>query len=362
MGEALAARYDYVSSLFDEISSRSGVDLAATFFGAGVPSLHDDRPAQVGVFAASLAALEVLKREHGLAPDGSCGYSLGTYAAFVSAGCPRAGGRARRPPRGRAAPVRGAPLGGIRGDDGIRDRPRAARRRGGARERVPGHLSPLDRDGERGGAVRPDGGDRARRGGRRRSSVPRALKAEMLPIGFPMHSRSLDAVSERLRSSLEGDVRVRHPLTPLYAPMLGRRVTDGTEAAYVLSKQISRSFFLLSHSRGDARGGHPPLRRGRARRRSDPPRALDAPRRDRRAARARAPGGRRACSRRRSRRRADRGRWGRRERAARARRPRVRAPPGGSAARPRSGSRRTASTPSSRIGPTRPGPGRRLSR
>ena len=87
MGEAFARRFGYVSSLFEEISRRSGIRIDTTFFGSGLPSLHDDRPAQVGVFAVSLAALEVLRREHGLVPDAVCGYSLGTYAAFVAAGC-----------------------------------------------------------------------------------------------------------------------------------------------------------------------------------------------------------------------------------------------------------------------------------
>src|SRR5664279_487684 len=58
MGEALARRYDFVPSLFEEISRRSGVRIADTFFGEGDPSLHSDLPAQVGVFAVSLPAVE----------------------------------------------------------------------------------------------------------------------------------------------------------------------------------------------------------------------------------------------------------------------------------------------------------------
>jgi malonyl CoA-acyl carrier protein transacylase len=69
---------------------------------------------------------------------------------------------------------------------------------------------------------------------------PRALKAEMLPIGFPMHSRMLDSVCEKLKNFSEGGVRVSPPRSALYAPMLGRRVVNEAEAAYVLSKQISR--------------------------------------------------------------------------------------------------------------------------
>ncbi len=86
MGEALARRYEFASSLFEEISVRSGVRLADTFFGEGNSSLHDDLPAQVGVFATSLAALETLRRIHRLEPAAAVGYSLGTYAAFVAVG------------------------------------------------------------------------------------------------------------------------------------------------------------------------------------------------------------------------------------------------------------------------------------
>jgi malonyl CoA-acyl carrier protein transacylase len=73
---------------------------------------------------------------------------------------------------------------------------------------------------------------------------PRALKAEMLSIGFPMHSRSLEPVTERLKNFLEGGVRVEQPRSPLFAPMLGRRVGSSAEAAHVLSKQISLPSFF----------------------------------------------------------------------------------------------------------------------
>ena len=86
MGEALARRFEFASSLFEEISRRSGVRIADTFFGEGAKDLHDDLPAQVGVFSVSLAALETLRRIHRLEPAAVAGYSLGTYAAFVAAG------------------------------------------------------------------------------------------------------------------------------------------------------------------------------------------------------------------------------------------------------------------------------------
>ena len=39
-------------------------------------------------------------------------------------------------------------------------------------------------------------------------------------------------------------MRVEQPRAALYAPMLGRRVADGAEAAFVLSKQISLPSFF----------------------------------------------------------------------------------------------------------------------
>jgi [acyl-carrier-protein] S-malonyltransferase len=243
MGEALALRFGYVSSLFEEISLRSGVQIADTFFGAGLPSLHDDKPAQVGVFAVSLAALEVLRREHGLVPDASCGYSLGTYAAFVAAGClsreaaldvlleaERLLGEARA--SGEADGTMGFVIGLGRPDVEA------------ALAGVCPDLSRLAIATENASAQFVLTGERDLVEKAVDLLRPRALKAEMLPIGFPMHSRSLSSVCDGLQSFLEGGVRISPPRSALYAPMLGRRVESGADAAHVLSKQISLPSFF----------------------------------------------------------------------------------------------------------------------
>ena len=122
MGEALAHRYEFASSLFEEISARSGVRIADTFFGAGSASLHDDLPAQVGVFAVSLAALETLRRIHRLEPAASAGYSLGTYAAFVAAGSLETWAALDVLLEAERLMSRTGAAGELEGDDGIRDR------------------------------------------------------------------------------------------------------------------------------------------------------------------------------------------------------------------------------------------------
>ncbi len=88
---------------------------------------------------------------------------------------------------------------------------------------------------------------------------PRALKAEMLPIGFPMHSRSLESVTERLKNFLEGGVKVEHPRSALYAPMLG---TTGRERARTLPMSfLSKSLFPLSSLPLSWRCGTPGIHR-----------------------------------------------------------------------------------------------------
>ena len=238
MGEALAARFAYVSSSFEEISRRSGVRLADTFFGSGLASLHDDLPAQVGVFAVSLAALEVLRREHGVEPDGVCGYSLGTYAACVAAGClsreaaldvlleaERLLSEARR--TGEVEGTMGFVIGLGRAD-------------------VEAALAAICPDGSRLAIGTENAAAQFVLTGERECVLaavatlePRALKTGMLPIGFPMHSSRLSGVCEGLKNFLERGARPAQPRAPLYAPMLGRRVRDGSEVAHVLSKQIS---------------------------------------------------------------------------------------------------------------------------
>jgi [acyl-carrier-protein] S-malonyltransferase len=243
MGEAFAARWDFVGSWFEDVSRRSGVDLAATFFGAGTASLHDDLPAQVGVFAVSVAGLDVLERVHGLHPAASAGYSLGTYAAFVAAGAvdrlaaldvlltaqrfleEDRVGNSHRP--GGMGFVIGLPeaelnvlLKEVRKEEKLEADALAIGNVNAAQQFV--------LTGERAAVAKAI--ERAR---------PKALRAEVLPIGLAMHSGRLESVTRRLKILLEAKTAVGTPKCHLYAPMLARRIFTLEEISSVLLNQIS---------------------------------------------------------------------------------------------------------------------------
>lgn len=236
MGEALAAARPAVARYFDEVGERTGVDLPAVFFGDGRSDLHDDLPAQVGVFAVSVAALDVLAGEHGLEPSACAGYSLGTYAAFVGAGVLDRWAaldvllEAERLLR--AAGVRGA-MGFVIGLPERQVAEEVGRLAGDPRELTVGNVNAPQQVVLTGG----------------REAVLRALdhfsqgalKAEALPVGWPMHSPALEGVAAALGEYVARDVRLRWPgRAALYAPMLGRVVRSEEEARLVLGTQIAR--------------------------------------------------------------------------------------------------------------------------
>jgi [acyl-carrier-protein] S-malonyltransferase len=239
MGEAFARRFEFASSLFEEISRRSGVRLVDTFFGEGAKDLHADLPAQVGVFAVSLAALETMRRIHRLEPAAAVGYSLGTYAAFVAAG----------------ALERWAALDVILEAERLMSE---ASRRGeldGAMAYVIGLARPAIEEAL--AALTPDRsrlaiatenaaaqfvltGERALVAAAVDALRTKALKTDLLSIKIPMHSSRLSSVCDGLQRFLEGGVRVKQPQAALFAPMLGRRVANAEEVSLVLSRQICR--------------------------------------------------------------------------------------------------------------------------
>ncbi len=235
MGEALAADPG-VAAYLGRVAERSGVDVPAVFFGEGRGDLHDDLPAQVGVFAVSIAVLDVLAGLHGLAPAACAGYSLGTYAAFVGAGLLdrwealdvllEAERLLReRAPAGAMGFVIGLPEADVASE--------VARLTTDPHELAIGNANAPQQfvlTGRREAVLRA-----------LENLSPHALRAERLPLGWPMHSPALEPVAAELAAFVARSVHLAWPgRAALYAPMLGRAVRSEEEARQVLGTQIAR--------------------------------------------------------------------------------------------------------------------------
>lgn len=70
--------------LFARTSARCGRDLEKVLFEGPVEALHENLVAQAGVYLVSTLAAQALERE-GIRPAATAGYSLGNYAAMVTA-------------------------------------------------------------------------------------------------------------------------------------------------------------------------------------------------------------------------------------------------------------------------------------
>ena len=235
MGEALARANPRVAAWFDEVGARSGVDVPAVFFGDGSARLHDDLPAQVGVFAVSVAVLDVLAEEYGLVPSACAGYSLGTYAAFVGAGVLDRRAALEVLLEAERLLREKAPSGAMGFVIGLPEAEVAA------------ELARLTRDPNEIAIGNVNAAQQVVLTGRRepvRRALDRlamhALKAELLPLGWPMHSPALAPVAAELGCFVEREVRLSWPgRAALYAPMLGRAVRSEEEARAVLGTQIA---------------------------------------------------------------------------------------------------------------------------
>ena len=235
MGEALAAAYPHVRAFFDEVTRRSDVDVPSVFFGEGSPALHDDLPAQVGVFAVSVAVLDVLAGEHGLEPSAAAGYSLGTYAAFVASGVLDRWAALDVLLEAERLLREKAPAGAMGFVIGL---PEAE---------VAEEVAGLARDPREVAIGNVNAAQQVVLTGRREPVLRaidhlsrRALKAEALPLAWPMHSRLLEPVTDALAAFVDRNVRLSWPgRAALYAPMTGGLVGSEEEARRVLATQIS---------------------------------------------------------------------------------------------------------------------------
>lgn len=237
MGQELHGAYSYVRDFFADIERHSDISIPDHFFGSGSRELHENGPAQVGLFGVAIALMDVLAHEFDYVPDAVVGYSLGTYAAMVTAGCLDRWGALevllevqRLLDTGRYPGAMGYVI-------GLR------------RPQVVDMIESIAPGGEKvriGNENAPQQfvltGEAAAVCACIEEARPFALAAEVLPISSPMHSPRLLPLTDELARFVEERIEVRapSPSVALYAPMLGRRVTTQAEAVEVLCRQIAR--------------------------------------------------------------------------------------------------------------------------
>lgn len=86
MGKALYQRFPAVRQLFALADEILGFSITQLCFEGPIEKLTLTANAQPALLLVSMAALQVLKTEHGLSPVAAAGHSLGEFSALVAAG------------------------------------------------------------------------------------------------------------------------------------------------------------------------------------------------------------------------------------------------------------------------------------
>jgi len=212
-------------------SERCGFDLgAALVSGEGI---GENRIAQPGVFVVSLAAARELSRR-GLPPAAISGYSLGNYAALVSAGAVSfddaltillavSAAAERRRIEGAMGAVIGVPAAAV-------EETCAALRADGDPVWI-GNVNAATQLVLTGSAR---GVERALE-----AFAPKALRALRLPMSWPIHSPLMDDVSRDVAPVVASCGSISAPRVPLYAGHTARRIETAEEVAVLLTRQIA---------------------------------------------------------------------------------------------------------------------------
>jgi [acyl-carrier-protein] S-malonyltransferase len=85
MGKDFYDKYDYVRTMYEEASKVLGYDLTKICFEQN-DALNQTKYTQPAILVNSLATYEVLKREFGIRPSMTAGFSLGEYSALNACG------------------------------------------------------------------------------------------------------------------------------------------------------------------------------------------------------------------------------------------------------------------------------------
>lgn len=212
-------------------SERCGFDLgAALVSGDGI---GENRVAQPGVFVVSLAAARELSRR-GMVPGAVAGYSLGNYAALVSAGAVSfddaltvllavSASAERRRIEGAMGAVIGLPAAAV-------EETCAALRADGDPVWI-GNINAATQLVLTGSAR---GVDRALE-----AFAPKALRAFRLPMTWPIHSPLMEDVARDVAPVVASCGSISAPRVPLYAGHVARRIETAEEIADLLTRQIA---------------------------------------------------------------------------------------------------------------------------
>ncbi len=226
MGKELYDNFKEARKIFQKANRILGFDLVRVSFEGPEEELNKDLHAQLGVFTASVATYEILKKKE-IIPDVIGEHSLGIYTALVASGAlsledgleiiKKAGELIREVPGGMVAII------GL-GREEIEE---VAKVTGAA---IANHNSPKQFviSGEKsalGKAI-----DLARRD---------ALEVVPLNVSSPLHTELMEGASKKLASYLES-VEIKNPEIPLITHFDANYVRDKEKIRKILAKQITK--------------------------------------------------------------------------------------------------------------------------
>ena len=231
MGSDFFAASPEARALLSAASERCGFDLGAAL-GSG-EAIGENRVAQPGVFLVSVVAARELERR-GFAPSAIAGYSLGNYAALVSAGAVSfddaltvllavSGAAARRGVEGAMGAVIGIPTAAV-------EETCAALRAEGDPVWI-GNINAATQLVLTGSSR---GIDRALA-----ALAPKALRVLRLPMTWPIHSPLMEPIAADVVPVVASCTSIAAPRVPLFAGDAARRIDTADAVATLLSRQIA---------------------------------------------------------------------------------------------------------------------------
>jgi [acyl-carrier-protein] S-malonyltransferase len=212
MGRDFLEEDPVARELFDSTSVRCRIDLRRIVLEGPEATLHENLPAQAGVFLVSVLAARALERR-GVTPAATAGYSLGNYAALVAAGAVSYAEALevliavwRETERLGIRGAMGAVVGARR--EAVEDACDALRGRG-----LPVWIGNVNAATQ---FVLTGSADGVREA--LAALAPRALSVLSLGMNWPIHSELMQPVADAIAPVMESCRTIRAPLVACYGP------------------------------------------------------------------------------------------------------------------------------------------------